>query len=63
MKKLVVRLSLLGILASAYVIGLSAASEVARPGLIAYCCVAGDGRHTCCSYRGCSADASSCQNN
>jgi len=61
MKTLVVRLSLLGVLTGAYVIGLNAASHTANPHLIAYCCTSGDGQWGCCStVRGCGADQTSC---
>ena len=59
MKKLVVRLSLLGVLSSAYVIGLSATSQAPNPRLIVYCCVGGNGAQ-CCGVRGCWADPSGC---
>ena len=59
MKRLVVRLSLLGVLSSAYVIGLSATSQAAAPRLIVLCCTAGNGAR-CCGSGGCSADAGSC---
>jgi hypothetical protein len=61
MRKLVVRLGVLGVLSSAYVIGLHATSQVAQPRYIAYCCSSGN--MTCCSYRGCSAGPNGCQNN
>jgi hypothetical protein len=60
MKRLVVRLSLLGVLSSAYVIGLSASSQAASPHLQAFCCTAGNGTE-CCSPNGCSADATTCK--
>jgi len=62
MKKLVVRLSLLGILASAYIVGLNAASQVVHPRFIVYCCTSGDDHEQCCSVRGCTADGTSCRN-
>jgi hypothetical protein len=59
MKKLVVRLSMLGVLSSAYVIGLYATSQAVSPHLQVYCCTAGNGRQ-CCGANGCSADATTC---
>jgi hypothetical protein len=61
MKRLVVKLSALGLLSSLCFAGLNAAAALQQPRLIAKCCSSGDAR--CCGPHGCFADGDHCTAN